>query len=96
MVWLAIAAFIAVVHVAAVILGRRTTDTLQQTAFTSGLLGLFSFPLLLYVGLKSICVAGACGHGQPVSFYLALALFVVSAVVSGASVAVLAVRRSRA
>jgi hypothetical protein len=96
MVWLAVAAFIGVVHITAIILGRRTSDRLQRTAFASGLLGLLSFAVVLYVGLKSLCLAGACGHSQPIGPYLAVALYSALAIVSCVSAVALVARRSRA
>jgi hypothetical protein len=95
MVWLAVAALVALVHVVAIVLGRRTSTRLQRTAFISGLLGLFSFALMLYVALENFCIAGACGHGEPVGLYLALALFAALAILSCASATALAIRRPR-
>ena len=96
MVWLTLATLIAALHVAAIACGRGTANPPQQVAFLSGLVGLFSVPLLLYTGLKSICIAGACRAGQDLGFLVALVVFVATAITSAVAVAVLAARRSRA
>ena len=91
-----LAVVIAVLHVGAVVLGRRKAGPLQRAAFISGLLGIFSFPLLFFVGLKNICIAGGCGHGQDSGMSLVVVLFAALSVVSGVSVAALVGRRSHA
>ena len=95
MIWLALLVSIAVIHFIAIVAGRRTTGALEKTAFASGLLGFLTLPLLLFVALKGSCIAGACGHGQDVVFYLVLALFCALAVISGVCAALLAVQRAR-
>jgi len=96
MTWIVGAVLIAALHLAAIIAGRKTATPLQRTCFFSGLVGLLSFPLLGFVGLKSLCIAGACGHGTDFALTSALAVFVGSAIVSGVSAAALGVQRSRA
>ena len=96
MVWLTLATLIAVLHVVAILCGRRTSSPPQQVAFLSGLVGMFGFPLLLYTGLKSICIAGACRAGHDFGFLVALVVFVVAALTSALSIVSLAVRRSGA
>ena len=87
---------VASVHTIAIVAGRATTTAVHKTALTSGILGLLSFPVAIWVGLKSICIAGACaGQGLTAADYSETA-FVVLALISLASIGVLAARRARA
>jgi hypothetical protein len=96
MIWIAIVACIVLAHLAAIILGRRTEDRLQRTAFASGLVGLFSIPLVLWLAIKSFCIAGMCRHVDNTGLYLSLAALVLLALLSAGSAVALGVRRSRA
>ena len=96
MVWILVAALIALTHLVAIVLGRLTRDWLQRVAFSSGLVGVFSFPAVLYFAVKSFCIAGACRGVDSTGLGLALAAFGLLAVTSLISSAVLLVRRLRA
>lgn len=94
--WILVAVFVALTHLLAAILGRTTSDRIQRLAFASGLLGLLSFPAVLYFGIKSLCIAGAC-RGLDTSWLdVSLAVFGLLAATSLGSSAVLLLRRRRA
>lgn len=96
MIWILVAASIALAHLSAIVLGRSTRDWFQRLAFTSGLLGLFSFPAVLYFAIKSFCVAGACRDVENAWLDLSFVLFGFLAVTSLLSSSVLLMRRLRA
>ncbi|GAB6197558.1 hypothetical protein [Lysobacter xanthus] len=96
MTWIVGVVVIAALHLAAIVAGRKTDTQIHRACFLSGLVGLLSFPLLAYVALNGLCVAGACGHGTDFALLFALAIFVGAAIVSAVSVVALGVRRSRA
>ena len=89
-------AFVALVHLLAIISGRRTHTRVHRVAFISGLLGLFSFPAVAYFGIKSLCVAGACRHIDSTALHVSVAIFIALALASAISTSVIIARRSRA
>ena len=96
MIWIVVLACVALAHLSAIVLGRRTADQLQRTAFISGLVGLFSVPLVGYFAIKSFCIAGACRQADNTGLYFSLGAFVLLALLSAGSALALGVRRSRA
>lgn len=93
MAWILVAAFVALIHLSSIVLGRFTRDRLQRLAFSSGLLGLFSFPAVLIFSFKSLCIAGACRSVDGTWLDASLALFVLLAVMSLLSSSALLARR---
>ena len=91
-----LSALIAMVHLVAIVLGRRTQNRTEKTGFVSGLLGLFSFPAVLYFGIKSFCIAGMCRHTDNTALYVAVFLFVALALVSAGTLVSMLAKRSRA
>jgi len=96
MVLVFLSALIATVHLVAIVLGRKTKNRTEKTGFLSGLLGLFSFPAVLYFGIKSFCIAGMCRYIDNTALYVSMFVFVALAIVSTVTVVSMLAKRSRA
>ena len=96
MLFLFCIALVAIFHVGAIVICRKTQSKTEKTGFISGLLGLFSFPVVVYFGIKSFCIAGMCRHMDNTALYVSAFAFVVLAVVSAWTVISLVTKRSRA
>ena len=95
--WLAVGVIIVILlHLTALISGRKTNTRTQRVAFISGILGFFSFPVLIYLGFKSFCIAGSCRYVDDTALQVLIVAFVALTLLSAISVAVIFVRRSRA
>jgi hypothetical protein len=91
-----LSALIATVHLVAIVLGRKTKNRTEKTGFLSGLLGLFSFPVVLYFAIKSFCIAGMCRYTDNAALYVSVFVFVVLALLSAGTVVAMLAKRSRA
>jgi hypothetical protein len=89
-------AAVAALHVIAVVIGRPTGSLRNRIAFASGILGLLSIPLVIVIGLMSLCIAGGCGHGGIGAIEITAIVFVLIALSSLISLIVIGTHRPRA
>lgn len=85
-----------IIHLSAIIFGRKTNTKEKKIAFTSGILGFFSFPVLLYLAVKNFCIAGACRGVDSTALNLAAITFIALALLSTISLAVIFARHNHA